>query len=66
MFALGFPAYAQIPLEYSNSSRLCSLMNRQLFNLPISGFANDGLHSLSTAFRFMPFSDFDEIPLNAG
>ena len=69
MFALGFLSrMRRSPLEYSNSSRLCSLMNRSNCSIcPISGFANDGLPLAFDGFsRFMPFSDFDEIPLYAG
>src|SRR5664279_4293173 len=67
--ALGFLSRIfRSPLEYSNSSRLCSLMKRSNCSIcPISGVANDELAlDFDGFFRFMPLSDLDEIPLYAG
>src|ERR1700676_212165 len=63
-----FSRIRKSPCEYSNSSRLCSLMKRSNCSIcPISGLANDGLPLAFDRFLlFMPFSEFDEIPLDAG
>src|SRR5216684_259623 len=54
------------PLEYSNSSRLCSVMNWKSCSIcSISGLANDGLDLLGF-LRFMPVLDLYEIPRCAG
>src|SRR5262249_47159245 len=56
------------PREYSNSSRLCSLIKRMsCSNCSISGFASDGLVAFLAGFLdFMPVSDLNEIPRKAG
>src|SRR5271170_7937057 len=56
------------PREYSNSSRLCSLIKQRSCSICwTSGLA---MEELSTAFegcfRFMPVSELDEIPRYAG
>src|SRR5713226_10252273 len=54
------------PLEYSNSSRLCSVMKRRSCSIcSISGLANDGL-DFEGFFCFMPVLELDEIPRDAG
>src|SRR5579863_7085640 len=54
------------PLEYSNSSRLCSPMKRRSCSIcSISGFANEPL-GFEGFLRFMPLSKLDEIPRSAG
>src|SRR6266852_1832366 len=54
------------PLEYSNSSRLCSVMKRRSCSIcSISGLANDGGH-FEGFFCFMPVLELDEIPRDAG
>src|SRR5271165_3349512 len=68
-FAPGFfSRMRKSPREYSNSSRLCSLMNRSNCSIcPISGFANyEPPLDFFDFFRFMPLLEFDEIPLDAG
>src|SRR6267378_138773 len=54
------------PREYSNSSRLCSVMNCRSSSICwISGLANAPV-DFEGFFRFMPVLDLDEIPRNAG
>src|ERR1700682_1454196 len=54
------------PREYSNSSRLCSVMNCRSSSICwISGLANAPV-DFEGFFRFMPALDLDEIPRNAG
>src|ERR1700687_5342027 len=54
------------PLEYSNSSRLCSVMNCKSCSICwISGLAN-AEPDFEGFLRFMPVLDLDEIPRNAG
>src|SRR6267143_5605889 len=54
------------PLEYSNSSRLCSVMKRRSCSIcSISGLANDGV-DFEGFFCFMPVLEHDEIPRDAG
>src|SRR5260370_12723166 len=54
------------PREYSNSSRLCSVMNWRSCSICwISGLANDGLDFVGF-LRFMPVLNLDEIPRCAG
>src|SRR5215469_2783016 len=63
-----FSRMRKSPREYSNSSRLCSLMKRSNCSIcPISGLANDPLSVVFDGFfRFMPILKFDEIPRDAG
>src|SRR5216684_2477618 len=54
------------PREYSNSSRLCSVMNCRSSSICwISGLANAPV-DFEGFFRFMPVLNLDEIPRNAG
>src|SRR5882762_1262934 len=54
------------PREYSNSSRLCSVMNCRSSSICwISGLANAPV-DFEGFFRFMPVLELDEIPRNAG
>src|SRR6267378_122904 len=54
------------PREYSNSSRLCSVMNCRSSSICwISGLANAPV-DFEGFFRFMPILELDEIPRNAG
>src|SRR6266481_3762853 len=54
------------PREYSNSSRLCSVMNCRSSSICwISGLANASV-DFEGFFRFMPVLNLDEIPRNAG
>src|SRR5256885_15377650 len=56
------------PWEYSNSSRLCSVMKRSSCSIcSISGFANGELAAGFEGFLgFMPLLDLNKIPRNAG
>src|SRR6476661_594399 len=54
------------PREYSNSSRLCSVMNCRSSSICwISGLANAPV-DFEGFLRFMPVLELDEIPRNAG
>src|SRR4029077_14054539 len=54
------------PREYSNSSRLCSVMNcRSSSTRWICGLANAPV-DFEDFFCFMPVLELDEIPRNAG
>src|SRR5579859_563345 len=63
-----FSRIRRSPLEYSNSSRLCSLMKRS--NCSICWTSGLSIVELSFTFegclRFMPVSELDEIPRYAG
>src|ERR1700721_3803894 len=56
------------PREYSNSSRLCSLIKRRSCSICwTSGLAmEEPSAGFEGCFRFMPVSKLDEIPRNAG
>src|SRR5580693_1420806 len=63
-----FSLIRKSPREYSNSSRLCSLIKRRSCSICwTSGLAMEELSfAFEGCFRFMPVSKLDEIPRYAG
>src|SRR6266446_6808771 len=69
MFADGFRSrIRRSPREYSNSSKLCSVINRRSCSICCtSGLAIDWLFlGFEGCLGFMPVSELDEIPRGAG